>query len=239
MINNRKTKIVLIEKETLPYTFFKYIFVNRSEYENGKIEKEVIIHEQVHCLQYHSADILIVELVKIILWFNPLLWLFRKGIQLNHEFLADDKVLSTHDLHDYQNTLLNLVFRNHSTYLASNLNYSLTKKRLIMMNKKMVKNGVILRKMSIIPLYLLLMITLAFAQVKEQKSISNDKKGLRITNDQKAAIKEQNNFFQLGLANERKAAAEEQSASFQKGLANERKAAAEGTIVVGQKVKIK
>jgi hypothetical protein len=140
MINNGKTHIVLIENKTLPYSFFKYIFVNRSDYENGKIEKELIIHEQTHCLQYHSVDILIIELVKIVLWFNPILWLFRKAIQLNHEFLADNYVLSTNNLSDYQNTLINLVFRNNSTYLASNFNYSLTKKRLIMMTKNKSKN---------------------------------------------------------------------------------------------------
>lgn len=139
IINSNKTHIVLIENKTLPYSFFKYIFVNRSDYENGKIEKELIIHEQVHCLQYHSVDILIIELVKIVLWFNPLLWLFQKAIKLNHEFLADNKVLSTHSLNDYQNTLINLVFRNNSTYLASNFNYSLTKKRLIMMTKNKSK----------------------------------------------------------------------------------------------------
>lgn len=261
IVNIRKTQIVLIEKETLPYSFFKYIFVNRSDYENGKIEKELIIHEQVHCLQYHSVDILIIEMVKIILWFNPLLWLFRKAIQLNHEFLADNKVLSTHDLHDYQNTLINLVFRNNSTYLASNSNYSLTKKRLIMMNKKTIKDRVVLRKIAIVPLFLILVVTLAFAQeniVKEQKASTNDKKGIAFVDEQKAVLKEQNDSFQLGLANERKAAAEEQTESFQKGLANERtavaedqkhftqkqladeqKSAAEGTIVVGQKVKNK
>ena len=53
----------------------------------------------------------------------------------NHEYLADDKVLEDHDLSKYQNTLKTLVFRNNSTYLASNFNYSLTKKRLIMMTK--------------------------------------------------------------------------------------------------------
>jgi hypothetical protein len=169
IVPNLNTKLVLIDKKTLPYSFFRYIFVNRLDYENGKIEKELIIHEQTHCLYYHSVDILLIELFNIILWFNPLLWLFRKAIQLNHEFIADNEVLTNHGLNDYQNTLLNLVFRNNSTYLASSFNYSLTKKRLIMMTKNNSLNKAIYRKIAAIPLFLILTITLTFSQETKQK----------------------------------------------------------------------
>jgi len=169
-LNNLKTQIVLVEKKTLPYSFFRYIFVNRSDYENGGIKKELIIHEQAHCAQFHSIDILTVELIKIILWFNPFVWFFKKAIQLNHEYLADNKVLLNHDLNDYQNTLINLVFRNNSTYLASNFNYSLTKKRLIMMTKNNSTGNAIFRKIATIPLFLILAITLAFGQENKPKN---------------------------------------------------------------------
>jgi len=174
IVDNFNTQIVLVENKTLPHSFFRYIFVNCSDYENGKIENELIIHEQTHCLQYHSIDIIIIELVKIVLWFNPLLWFFRKAIQLNHEFLADNKVLSTHGLNDYQNTLLNLVFRNNSSYLASNFNYSLTKKRLIMMTKNNSLNKAISRKIAAISLFLILSVTLTFSQeFKQNDSMMN------------------------------------------------------------------
>jgi hypothetical protein len=169
ILDNLKTQIVLVEKKTLPYSFFRYTFVNRLDYENGRIEKELIIHEQAHCMQFHSIDILTVELIKIILWFNPFVWFFKKAIQLNHEYLADNKVLSNHDLNDYQNTLINLVFRNNSTYLASNFNYSLTKKRLIMMTKNNSSGNAIFRKIATIPLFLVLAITLALGQENKPK----------------------------------------------------------------------
>jgi beta-lactamase regulating signal transducer with metallopeptidase domain len=174
IINTNSTHIILIENKTLPYSFFKYIFVNRSDYENGKIEKGLILHEQTHCLQYHSADILLIELLKIVLWFNPILWLFRKAIQLNHEFLADNHVLSTQSLSDYQNTLINHVFRSNSTYLASNFNYSLTKKRLIMTTKNNSIRKAICIKIATIPVFLILAISLTFAQ--ENKSGKSDLK---------------------------------------------------------------
>jgi bla regulator protein blaR1 len=259
----QQTLLVLIKERSLPYSFFKYIFVNRSDYENGKIEKELLMHEEAHCLQYHSIDIIIIELMNVFLWFNPAIWLIKKEILLNHEFLADSTVLSTFELDDYQNTLLNIVLRNNSTCLASNFNYSLTKKRLIMMNKETKKDWAILRKITIIPLFLILVVTLAFSQenlIKGQKG-ANDKKTIveankvltiddeqkavskeqtpsfreGLANDRRAASKEQTPSFQEGLAKERKAADEEQTPSFQERLAKERKAAEDGTIVVSQK----
>lgn len=262
-VEYQKKSLVLIKERSLPYSFFKYVFVNRSDYENGKIEKELLIHEEAHCLQYHSIDIIIIEFLNVFLWFNPAIWLFKKAILLNHEFLADNKVLSTFELDDYQNTLLNLVLRNNSASLASNFNYSLTKKRLIMMNKKTIKERMILIKICIIPLFWVLLVTLAFAQenlmkgqqgANDKKSVAEASKSLtiaeeqkavseeqnlsfqeRLANEGKAVSKEQTPSFQEGLAKERKAADEEQTSSFQERLAKERKAADEGTIVVTQK----
>jgi len=173
-VKNFDNQIILVENKILPYSFFRYIFIYRSDYEKGRIKKELLIHEQVHCLEYHSVDILIIELVNIFLWFNPFLRLFRKAIQLNHEFLADNKVLSSCELSEYQNTLLNLVFRNNSTYLASNFNYSLTKKRLIMMTKNNSSGKAIIRKIAAFHLFLILAITLTFGQeIKQHNDLMN------------------------------------------------------------------
>lgn len=174
VVSNSIIQIILVEKEILPYSFYKYIFINRSDYENGRIDKELILHEQAHCLQYHSIDILLVELIKVFLWFNPFLWIYRKAIQLNHEFLADNKVLSNYNLYDYQNTLINLVFRNNNICLASSFNYSLTKKRLKMMVKNNSQSKVIFRKIAAIPLFLVLAITLIFSQETQKKENSTN-----------------------------------------------------------------
>lgn len=170
IIHHQKNEIVLVEIKSLPYSFFSYIFVNRSDYEDGKLEKELIIHEQAHCRQFHSIDILTVELIKVFLWFNPFVWLYRKAIQLNHEYLADNKVLSNHDLNDYQNTLINLVFRNNSTYLASNFNYSLTKKRLIMMTKNKSKS--VAYKIAMVPVLAVLVFYFISCSKESKKAYS-------------------------------------------------------------------
>lgn len=161
---NSSPGIVLSPKETLPYSFFQFIIVSKAEYEKGQIDYDLIIHEQAHCNQHHSFDIIFIEIIKILFWFNPIIWILKKEIQLNHEYLADKKVLQTQDLKSYQDILLNLVFRNNSTYLASNFNYSLTKKRLIMMTKDNSSMKSMVRKVAIVPLVLILAVSLTFSQ---------------------------------------------------------------------------
>ena len=163
-VNNHKTSIVLIQEKTLPYSFFKYIFVNQSDFENCKIEPELLLHEEAHCEQYHSLDILFIEILNIFLWFNPAIWLFRKEILLNHEYYADCKVLKEIDAIDYQQVLLNILLRNNSYYLVSNFKYSLIKNRIIMMTKSNPASNAILRKSISIIVFLLLGLALTFSK---------------------------------------------------------------------------
>ncbi|MBD3582029.1 M56 family metallopeptidase [Flavobacterium selenitireducens] len=126
---------VLLDDETLPHTFLNYIFVNADEFEKRTIEAELFTHELAHARQKHSLDILLVEILKIILWFNPTIGLYKKAIRLNHEFLADQAVVSNHDSIPYQELLLSKAHITSQFALASSFNFSVTKKRMIMMTK--------------------------------------------------------------------------------------------------------
>ncbi len=156
--NNTKIKIekavlVLVNDEISPHTFWNYIFINKQDYESQNIEKELLTHELTHVTQKHTLDVLFIELLKIIFWFNPLFYVLKKFIQLNHEFIADNKVIHLHkNISEYQHLLLNRAAWNNDYYLASNLNYSLTKKRLVMMSTKTSKVNGWLRKIAVIPL---------------------------------------------------------------------------------------
>jgi len=163
-VDNLKTVLVLVEEKTIPYSFFRYVFVNQSDFESGKIERELLVHEEAHCLQYHSIDIIILELINVVLWFNPAIWLYRQAILLNHEYYADNKVLTNSDSKDYHQLLLNLVLQNNSNYLVSNFKYSLIKNRLIMMTQSRPSNNAILRKIAAISLFLFLGIAFTFSQ---------------------------------------------------------------------------
>ncbi|MDI1257067.1 MAG: M56 family metallopeptidase [Flavobacterium sp.] len=144
--------LALVKEKTLPHTFGNTIFINETDYNNRNIEAELYTHELTHVLQKHTLDVLFIETVKTIFWFNPIFAFYKKAMQLNHEFLADEKVVAVNnDVPFYQKLLLSKA--NFQTInLASNLNYSLTKKRLIMMTKTTSATAALLRKITILPL---------------------------------------------------------------------------------------
>lgn len=149
-INN--ATIVLLNETVIPHTFWNYVFINKKEYENESFNKELLTHELTHVAQYHTVDILCVEILKIVFWFNPLLYILKRLLQLNHEFLADEKVIETHkNIGNYQSLLLEKSLHATSYQLTSNLNYLVTKKRLTMMTKRTHKYSW-LKQLAIAPL---------------------------------------------------------------------------------------
>ncbi|MXV14220.1 M56 family metallopeptidase [Hufsiella ginkgonis] len=148
----RGAKLVLVKKAISPYSFSNYIFINEQQYHRREIEAELFTHELAHATQKHSADIIFVELVQCIAWFNPFLQLYRKAIRLNHEFLADEAVLSTHqNISSYQQLLLSKVLLNTNLALASSFNFLITKKRLVMMTQHTPKSRAFLKAAALIP----------------------------------------------------------------------------------------
>ncbi len=155
---NQKTKyanatVVLVNDQILPHTFWKYIFINKTSFEKHEIEEELFTHELTHVTQKHTIDVLLIEILQIVFWINPMFFLLKKAIQLNHEFLADDSVIASHkNISEYQHLLLDKAAWKNEYYLASNLNYSLTKKRLLMMKTSNSKTNIFLKKLAILPL---------------------------------------------------------------------------------------
>lgn len=152
-IKGRAYTIVLIENHTAPYSFLKYIFLNKVDYLDNKVEKEILKHEETHVLQHHSLDILFLELLKIFFWFNPFLPFYKKAIQINHEYLADESVISVFkNVSSYQYILFQKINQNNSVKFTSAFNYLTTKKRLIMMTKTTSKKVALCKQIAIIPL---------------------------------------------------------------------------------------
>ncbi|MFQ6603380.1 M56 family metallopeptidase [Flavobacterium sp. C3NV] len=151
-------KIVLIEQPILPHSFWKSIFINKNEFEKGKIPSELIAHEKAHLDQKHTLDILFIEVLQIVFWFNPLLVFYKKAIKLNHEFLADEAVNKQFgSVKSYQNLLLDFASNKKTVALASNINYLITKKRLLMMTKKESPIKIVLKVFSVGVVYALLL----------------------------------------------------------------------------------
>ncbi|WP_276378885.1 M56 family metallopeptidase [Flavobacterium sp. H4147] len=130
-------KVILTDELVLPHSFWNAVFVNKTDFEMEKIPAELLVHEKTHLEQRHTLDILFLEILKIIFWINPFIYLFKKTIKLNHEFLADEAVNKQFgEVKNYQNLLLDFISQKNTIALASNINYLITKKRLLMMTKK-------------------------------------------------------------------------------------------------------
>ena len=150
-------KLVLTKDNHVPYSFLNYVFIFKEDFEKGNIEKEIFSHELAHIRQKHSLDILFIELITLFAWINPLLYLYRKAIQLNHEFLADEFVINTiTSPQDYQLLLLDKARQPSVLVLSSSFNYLQTKKRIIMMTKKSSFRIAILKQIALIPVIIII-----------------------------------------------------------------------------------
>lgn len=177
-VDFKNSKLILIEEKMLPHTFLNYIFINAEDYKNRNIEAELYSHELVHVTQKHTLDILFVEFLKTIFWFNLIFLFYKKAIQLNHEFLADQEIVKTYnDVPFYQNLLLKKASGSQTIYLASNLNFLVTKKRLIMMKKRTSKNTAFLKKIAALPIFIGLISLLCVETIaQETKTDAGNKK---------------------------------------------------------------
>lgn len=152
LIEYGSAKVSLLDVSTVPHTFLNTIYVNKTQFESGELSKEILDHELTHARQKHTWDVLFIELLRIVFWFNPIFYFYKRAIQINHEFLADDSVITkTQDSVSYQKLLLDSIFPTYQTNLASSFNYSLTKKRFKMMVKEYSLLSATTRKALLIP----------------------------------------------------------------------------------------
>lgn len=134
-VRDNYVHIYLENKSSSSFSFFNWIFLNTEE--EGSNRDEIIIHEEEHAKQLHSLDVLLIELVCIILWWNPFVWMIRREMKTNLEYLADRGVVNKgYDSYTYQYTLLQTINNNAGIPLINNFNVSQLKKRIAMMNKQ-------------------------------------------------------------------------------------------------------
>jgi len=163
---------VLDQKTVQPFSFLHYIFLPQENYET--IHPNLIQHEKAHCIQKHSWDIVFIEIFQIVFWFNPFIHFYKKSIQLNHEFLADEYVLQNDvDVKMYQHQILDCIATQSQNSVASHFNFILTKKRLLMMTKQTSKRKVSILSFATFPFILsafVLFSQKSFAQEIEQSA---------------------------------------------------------------------
>jgi len=155
--NQNGVVLVQTTEEKAPFAFLNYIFIPSSKRLDGSISSVVLAHESAHVHQYHSLDVLFIELIRLVFWFNPVFFYFKKAMQLNHEFLADSAVVGDYkNISEYQDILLNSLTPSHNEFLTSSFNYNVTKHRLKMMNKHTTNRKRTVLAASCAPLFLVM-----------------------------------------------------------------------------------
>jgi bla regulator protein BlaR1 len=188
---------VLLQDLIVPHTFFDYIFLNKQKFETHQIPKEVLLHEATHSKQKHSIDVLFIEILQILFWFNPLIYFIKHSIKLNHEFLADQAVLNLGIASStYQKILLAFSspdsYRDASNFKFANaINYSSIKKRFTVMKTHTSKQAFWLRSLILLPLLAILIYSFSEKKVIEKPQvfkIFNGEIKVLITKDKKVII---------------------------------------------------
>ena len=101
------TEVGLSAESKQVFSFFGFVFLNRTQFTEYELAT-VLKHEQVHIRYWHSVDVLLMELLQIVFWFNPLFWLYNKSLQNENEYFADQLVAGKQNASTYAETLLQL-----------------------------------------------------------------------------------------------------------------------------------
>ena len=121
-------------QDIAPFSWFNTIVISENDYQNNA--KEILCHEIGHIRHYHSLDILLVNIIETIQWWNPLSWILASSLRDVHEYEADDEVLTSGvNIKQYQMLLIRKAVGSSSYAFANSFNHSLLKKRITMMLK--------------------------------------------------------------------------------------------------------
>lgn len=152
-------RVLAVEGGNVPFSFFRWIFVQPGNHSEGELE-EILAHEQAHVRQWHSLDVVVSELLCCLFWFNPAVWLAKRCVRQNLEFLADRAVVhSGFDRKNYQYHLLRLSYGVNIGQIVNNFNVSPLKKRIMMMNKKKSRHAGALKYALLLPVAGLLVLS--------------------------------------------------------------------------------
>lgn len=148
--NNAFPKIIISKYQLPPFSFFPFAVIPEDQYTSGNC-MDILDHEFAHIRQGHTFDLLLSEIFIAFQWFNPFVWLIRRSVVLNHEYLADYVSLSKNKgVKEYQYRLLNFQSGMKNISLAHSFN-SLIKNRIIMINKKPTRKYAMLKNIIILP----------------------------------------------------------------------------------------
>ncbi|HLO73061.1 MAG TPA: M56 family metallopeptidase [Flavobacterium sp.] len=170
----KEPKYTLVETNTLenPFSFFNYVVINTNLFTAEELQ-HILTHESIHVKQKHSFDVLLGKVFCALFWANPIIWLYRKAMLQNLEFIADNETFQQiENKYLYQRTLLKVVTHQHNLSITNQFYQSLIKKRIVMLHTNQSDKKNVWKYATILPVlvgFMLLFQIETVAQVKENQ----------------------------------------------------------------------
>ncbi|MFN5022275.1 MAG: N-acetylmuramoyl-L-alanine amidase [bacterium] len=154
--------LVMTDAKCTPYSFFSYIFWNRNLEVESRIGQQMLAHELVHFRQKHSADKLLIELMMVVGWFNPIFWILKKELYLIHEFIADSRSIENNDSALLAELLLAAAYPQQQNTFTHPFFFSPIKRRITMLKKVSSSRFGYFRRIIALPIAGMLVMFFAF-----------------------------------------------------------------------------
>ena len=160
---------VFTGKEQGSFSFFRYAF-----FPNENVDPDIMRHEMSHIEHHHSWDILFAEVMMILQWFNPFIYLYKKELQSFHEYQADRDVVATGvDKKNYMMLILQQCTAVDFSGMSNNFSLILTKKRIKMITRNEKAKGLWWRLLATLPVLAFLLIANTKVTAQEQKAVDH------------------------------------------------------------------
>ena len=152
--------VVVKAGDFAPFSFLRWIVININDYERNR--ESILKHEQAHIRFYHSYDILLLQFVKLLQWFNPFIYFLERDLKAVHEYMADEAVIHQGiDAQTYQLLLVSKAVGGRLQTIANNFNHSLLKSLILMMKKKPTPKAAALKSLCLLPVVVFSITTFA------------------------------------------------------------------------------
>ncbi|KAA3620256.1 MAG: hypothetical protein DWP94_12895, partial [Flavobacterium sp.] len=168
-----RIRVKLIPGSNSAFTFFSTVYLGAELSEKQK--EHILLHEQIHVEEHHTWDLILFEVLRMVFWFNPLVYVFQKRIAALHEFTADRKVAMAKERNAYYQHMLSQVFQtDHISFINTFFNHSLIKKRIIMLQKSRSKRIFQLKYLLILPVICGMLVYTSCAQESDMANNEMD-----------------------------------------------------------------
>ncbi|MGG9962227.1 N-acetylmuramoyl-L-alanine amidase [Ferruginibacter sp. SUN106] len=172
-----KISFINTDAKSTPFSFLNYIFWNHNIDMETITGNQIFKHEVAHVEEKHTYDKLFINLVLIFFWCNPFYWLYRKELNMIHEFIADKKAVEDSDTAAFAAMILQATYPQHRFQLTNNFFYSPVKRRLLMLTKNKNPKVNYVGRVMVLPLLVLIFAAFTF----KAKTINHFYHGKKLT----------------------------------------------------------